>query len=53
MNSASSGSGEEGNDIDGCWVTSYGRGVGTPVTECPAGLEQDGLLCYEPCDDGY
>jgi len=36
-----------------CWKDSYGRGVGRPITTCAEGLEQDGLLCYPPCRDGY
>lgn len=37
-----------------CWRHSYGRGVGRPVHTCPGhSPEQDGLLCYPTCRDGY
>ena len=45
-----------GNDtkkIDTCWKNAYGRGVGTSVSTCAAGLEQDGALCYPQCKNGY
>ena len=42
-----------GNDIEGCWVDSYGRGVGTPVEGCAAGLQEDAGLCYPYCDPGF
>lgn len=41
------------NSDSGCWVRSYGRGVGTPISTCPDGLEQDAALCYPPCQSGY
>lgn len=31
----------------------YNRGVGHPVSSCPAGTEQDGALCYPTCRTGY
>jgi len=37
----------------GCWIESYGRGVGKPVTTCPNGLENDASLCYTPCRSGF
>ena len=36
-----------------CAKTSYGRGAGTPLDTCPAGLERGGLLCYQPTRSGY
>jgi hypothetical protein len=37
-----------------CWRHSYGRGVGRPLHTCPDhASEQDGLLCYPPCRNGY
>lgn len=37
-----------------CWRHSYGRGVGRPLHSCPDHApEQDGLLCYPPCREGY
>ena len=45
--------GEEDNDIDGCWVTSYGRGAGNVISVCPEGYEMRGAICYENCPDGY
>ncbi|CAF2027656.1 unnamed protein product [Rotaria magnacalcarata] len=37
-----------------CWRHSYGRGVGRPLHACPDHApEQDGLLCYPLCRDGY
>ena len=41
------------NDIGvSCEKQTYGRGVGIPMT-CPAGKEEDALLCYDYCEDGY
>jgi len=37
----------------GCWIQSYGRGVGKPISTCPDGMENDASLCYPPCQDGY
>lgn len=36
-----------------CWKNSYGRGVGTPLSTCPAGKEKIGLLCYSKCPAGF
>jgi hypothetical protein len=37
-----------------CWRRSYGRGVGRLLQTCPDhSPEQDGLLCYPKCRDGY
>jgi len=36
-----------------CYRYSKGRGAGVPVSKCADGLEQNGLLCYPPCDSGY
>ena len=36
-----------------CWKRSYGRGAGKGIDVCPQGLEQIGLLCYDPCPAGY
>lgn len=36
-----------------CAKPSYGRGVGLPVHNCPAAMEKDAGLCYQPCDAGY
>lgn len=37
-----------------CWRRSYGRGIGRPVHTCPEHApEQDGLICYPLCRDGY
>ena len=36
-----------------CWKKAYGRGIGSPITTCAAGLEQNGLLCYPYCKEGY
>ena len=37
-----------------CWRRTYNRGVGRPLHTCPDHVsEQDGLLCYPPCRDGY
>ncbi len=36
-----------------CWKRSYGRGVGKPISTCPANTEQNGLLCYPLCNSGY
>jgi hypothetical protein len=36
-----------------CWRQSYGRGVGKPLTECPADKDKIGALCYSKCPSGY
>ena len=37
-----------------CWRHSYARGVGRALHACPEeSSEQDGLLCYPTCRDGY
>jgi len=36
-----------------CWLKSSGRGVGKPLSTCPAGPEQNSLLCYPVCNTGY
>jgi len=38
---------------EGCWLRSYGRGVGKPISVCKDGLDQNGLLCYPKCQDGF
>jgi len=37
----------------GCWKTAYGRGVGKPISVCRPNEEQNGLLCYPFCQEGY
>ena len=36
-----------------CAKKSYGRGVGKPVSTCPAGRDKDALLCYTECKSGF
>lgn len=36
-----------------CYKNSYGRGVGKPVSNCPAGQEQQAGLCYNQCNAGF
>jgi len=36
-----------------CWLNSYGRGVGVPISTCANDLEENGLLCYPDCESGY
>ena len=36
-----------------CWKDSYGRGVGEPLSTCPAHKEKIGALCYSKCPSGY
>ena len=36
-----------------CWLDSYGRGVGVPISSCPSGYNKDGALCYPSCRNGY
>ncbi len=37
-----------------CWRHSYRRSIARPLHTCPDhASEQDGLLCYPPCHDGY
>uniref|UniRef100_A0A914PLM5 Secreted protein n=1 Tax=Panagrolaimus davidi TaxID=227884 RepID=A0A914PLM5_9BILA len=38
---------------EGCWRTTYGRGVGKPISWCPADEDKNGALCYPKCKDGY
>ena len=33
--------------------SSYGRGVGVPVSTCPPSFDKIGLLCYPSCLSGY
>ncbi|MCO6512073.1 MAG: hypothetical protein J5I65_14910 [Aridibacter famidurans] len=39
--------------LDYCYKNTIGRGVGTPLTNCPAGTERNGLLCYPNCRAGF
>ena len=41
-----------GQEPEVCWKHSYGRGVGTVPTACPAGANEAGL-CYSQCPAGY
>jgi hypothetical protein len=42
------------NKLPFCWRQSYGRGVGNPLSSnCAAGLDKSGLLCYPKCRDNY
>jgi hypothetical protein len=43
----------DADDVDFCYLPSNGRGVGTIPTECPAGTEKNGALCYPLCQAGY
>ena len=37
-----------------CWRETWGTGVATGIpTDCPAGTERNGLLCYDKCKAGY
>lgn len=36
-----------------CYKQSYGRGVGTIPTTCPAGKQNQAGLCYNACNAGY
>ncbi len=36
-----------------CYKQSYGRGVGVPLSTCPAGQEKNGLICYPDCRASY
>jgi len=38
---------------EGCWLNSYGRGVGKPISTCRDGLQQAGFLCYPKCPQGF
>jgi hypothetical protein len=37
----------------GCWLKTYGRGVGKPLSTCSSSQEKNGLLCYPKCNTGY
>ncbi|MGZ8184634.1 MAG: metallophosphoesterase [Methylobacter sp.] len=41
------------NIIDWYWKDSYGRGVGSIPSSCPAGKENQAGLCYTLCSSGY
>jgi len=41
------------NITNACWLYSYGRGVGVPISTCAPGLQQDALLCYPYCSANY
>lgn len=43
----------QSNAADFCWNTSYGRGVGTVVDQCPSDRDKIGALCYSWCPQGY
>jgi len=49
--SGESSSGSAGSSA--CWLSSYGRGVGTPLSTCASNQDLNGLLCYPECEDGY
>ena len=36
-----------------CWLKTYGRGIGHPLSACPAGKEKQALMCYDKCKEGY
>jgi len=36
-----------------CWLRSYGRGVGKPISSCASDKDKSGALCYPKCRDGY
>ncbi len=36
-----------------CYIDSYGRGAGYPLTECNSDEEKSGLLCYPKCRPGF
>eukprot|EP01087_Luapelamoeba_hula_P005849 TRINITY_DN1589_c0_g1_i1.p1 TRINITY_DN1589_c0_g1~~TRINITY_DN1589_c0_g1_i1.p1 ORF type:complete len:266 (+),score=4.92 TRINITY_DN1589_c0_g1_i1:31-798(+) len=40
-------------ELQGCYLPTTTRGVGVPISACPSGTEQSGLLCYPPCRNGY
>jgi hypothetical protein len=42
-----------GDNEKRCWLNTYGRGVGVPLSTCDSHLEKSGLLCYYKCRSGY
>ncbi len=36
-----------------CYIGSYGRGAGSPLTSCNANESRSGALCYPKCKAGY
>lgn len=36
-----------------CQKSTYGRGVGEPLSSCKPSMEKNGLLCYPRCKSGY
>ena len=45
--------GQSDDESSGCWLPSYGRGVGKPISTCESGQQQNGALCYPECKSGY
>ena len=41
------------NQPKSCWLKTYGRGWGHPLSACPAGKEKNALMCYDKCKPGY
>ena len=38
---------------ESCWKLAEGRGVGKPISTCPANTQRDGALCYPFCKENY
>jgi len=45
--------GVHANGGGSCWLKAYGRGVGKPISTCPADKEKNGALCYPLCQNGF
>jgi hypothetical protein len=45
--------GDANKDEKRCWLRSDVRGVGRPLSTCPADKDKSGALCYPKCKDGY
>lgn len=41
------------SDEKRCWLRTYGRGAGKPLTTCRNNEERNGALCYPTCKSGF
>ena len=39
--------------VKSCWLKTSTRGVGAPISACPADKEKSGALCYPKCKENF
>ena len=39
--------------VQSCWLKTSTRGVGKPISACPADMEKSGALCYPKCKESF